>query len=99
MGDFLKGIIAGFGKSPLPTICGLLTGAVVYLWLDGVDMRDRNEAKEVLYRAELLRCANEKIEMQKGFNEKFEDIKRIETAKTEAQIKELEKIIHKIKKR
>lgn len=83
----------------MPTFCGLLVAAVVYLWLDTIEVRSGNEKKEVLYRSEMLRCAEEKIAMQRAHNATTDSILRAELRKTENQIKEMDKIIKQIKQR
>lgn len=56
MFERLKFIMVGLKENPLPTFCGLLIGAVIYLWLDNSAMHSKVDAMAERHRIDLLEC-------------------------------------------
>lgn len=96
--ELLRAAIDGFKKSPLPTICGLLVGAVIYMFLDLVSARSRSEAKDEAHNKSILDCIGKNIAQERRFSERLDSIQMIELRKTQEQNAELERFIKKTKR-
>lgn len=91
-------IIGQFRRNPLPAICGLLVGAVIFLWLQLNSEREAIDKKGQQYEEKVVKCAEEKVAMQRDFNVKTDSILRVELRKTEQQNKEMQEVINLLKK-
>lgn len=97
--ELFREVVSGLKKNPLPTFCGLLGAAVVYLWLHLLETKAKADAKDTMDRAELIKCVEERILVERRCSEAIDSIRRTELRKTEAQIKEMEQIIKQYKRR
>jgi len=91
-------IIGQFRRNPLPAICGLLVGAIIFLWLELKAERETVDLKSIQYQEKIIECANQKVAMQREFNAATDSIRRLELRKTEQQNKEMQEVINLLKK-
>ena len=97
--ELFRATVEGFKKYPLATVCGVLVGAVGHLWINNDSLRDRLEAKDADKLMEIRKCVEVQVLQERTFNAKIDSILRDELRKTEAQIKEMEKVIKQIKRK
>ena len=98
MFEQFKFIFEGFVKKPLAMICGLLAGGCIYLSIELITARKSDDAKEEFYRGVILKCSEEKVQREKDFAQKLEQINDRETKKTEDQIRVLNEVISTMKR-
>lgn len=97
--EIFRAIADGFKKYPLPTVCAILIGAVGHLWINNDSLRNRLEAKDATNLIEIRKCIEVQILQERKCNALIDSILRAELRKTENQIKEMEQIMKKAKKR
>ena len=93
MFEQFKFVVDGLVKKPLQMICGLLIAAVIYLWIEIAAFRKSDDAKGDFYRSAILKCAEEKIQMQQDFAKQVDSIREKELRKTEEQIRVLNEFL------
>lgn len=78
-------LVAGFLRRPLPTICALLVGAVVYLFLQTLSIQTKKEAIQETFRLYV-------VESERRCSEKIDAVRLEHYKATEAALVRLQRV-------
>ncbi len=95
-------LVQEFKKSPLPTICALLVGASVYLFLSLLEANEKLQKSEERRGVEVLEMVRKHSEEIRAIDRReaarTDSLQRIELEKTKQQNLELEGLIKDLRK-
>lgn len=94
MFEQIKFILIGLKENPLPTICGLLIGAVMYMWIENTSVRGKIETMAERHRIDLLDCEKSHAKEMKAMLEQVNSDLRA-AAERQTKIEEEQKRIKK----
>ena len=97
--EMYRAIWEGLRKYPLATVCVILIGVSGNLWINNELLRDKIEAKDAQNLENVRLCSEIALAQERKCNSIIDSIQRVELSKTEAQNRELEKIIKQRKRR